>query len=1066
MKVKDFQSATVDKVIDAFKSTNIFLVADEVGLGKTIVAKEIIRRLYREYTSRRKPFHVIYICSNQVLAEQNIRKLDLNPIENSGEGIHRLLLLAQRKSEESIRKNKKSFIISTLTPSTSFKMTNSRGIAEERAVLYRILRDKAFRGIARSKKRIRALKKMLKGGCSKDSWKWWSGVFQRDLQLQPDLAKSFQNRLAETGLLKSLCRFLDKESEETGKDLIWKLRDALTNLCAENYLQADLFILDEFQRLRDLLETGEDRSQAALLAEKVFRSGKKILLLSATPFNPYSTHFDSTEGDDYYKEFNRVFEFLLRGKGEVLRDINEKRKMYFQALTGWEKSQDTESVVRQLMEAKKALEKDFFLCMARTERTVVEEQEMVRSGKSALDLMATTGDLKHFRSLDQIYRSLPIKSAHHSLIEFSTTAPWALSFLKGYKIRDGVNTKIQDQIGGGFNTDAVLPYAKINEYLPIFDENTEHARMKLLLQETLYDGASDLLWIPPALPYYKAEGPFVGKAGYSKTLLFSSWVMAPRAIAAILSYEAERLSIAAEAGKEGKEEGPKTYFAQETHRTPKPQLVFTTQEGKDHFTNACLLYPSWYLAELMADSRITKDGSETADQLRKHIIEAVRTDFPKLFIHAKGRATRQHYWYWYSLFYLAKKRREEEWTTYWLDDESFFTAEEDNEEESKTKVLKGKEKFLEELSKQIDYNHTNKESIKEVPENLAEVIADMVLGSPAICAYRTLKELYPKEPEENIISYATKIAGGFFTLYNKPESIAIIRRNIPGGYPYWQKCLKYGIAGNIQSLLDEYCLLLRENYSYEKEPRKLVSRIVDVLKMKTTSIYVDLYDEKTHSLREEKMHCHFAVNYGTQSIETTSGRNRMIGVRDAFNSPFRPFVVASTSIGQEGLDFHCYCRKIFHWNLPHNAIDLEQRDGRINRYKGHAIRLNLADRYASRLPGSLDIGSWDSIYRMAERDSEKYCNLVPYWHLNMEHDLKYPIERFVPLYLFSKEKQKYRTLCEVLTYYRLTFGQPHQEHLITTLFETLKNKSIEEIQNIISKISLNLAPITHCVAQA
>nr|WP_270246095.1 helicase-related protein [Coprococcus sp. AM11-30B] len=44
----------------------------------------------------------------------------------------------------------------------------------------------------------------------------------------------------------------------------------------------------------------------------------------------------------------------------------------------------------------------------------------------------------------------------------------------------------------------------------------------------------------------------------------------------------------------------------------------------------------------------------------------------------------------------------------------------------------------------------------------------------------------------------------------------------------------------------------------------------------------------------------------------------------------RPFVLATTSIGQEGLDFHNYCCVIMHWNLPSNPIDLEQREGRKN----------------------------------------------------------------------------------------------------------------------------------------
>ena len=40
---------------------------------------------------------------------------------------------------------------------------------------------------------------------------------------------------------------------------------------------------------------------------------------------------------------------------------------------------------------------------------------------------------------------------------------------------------------------------------------------------------------------------------------------------------------------------------------------------------------------------------------------------------------------------------------------------------------------------------------------------------------------------------------------------------------------------------------------------------------------------------------------------------RKENIRNAFNSPMRPFVLATTSIGQEGLDFHNYCRVIMHW---------------------------------------------------------------------------------------------------------------------------------------------------------
>ena len=86
-----------------------------------------------------------------------------------------------------------------------------------------------------------------------------------------------------------------------------------------------------------------------------------------------------------------------------------------------------------------------------------------------------------------------------------------------------------------------------------------------------------------------------------------------------------------------------------------------------------------------------------------------------------------------------------------------------------------------------------------------------------------------------------------------------------------------------------------------------------------------------------------------------------MGIRNVFNSPMRPFALATTSIGQKGLDFHHYCRKIMHWNLPSNTIDLEQREGRINRYKCLAIRQDIASRFADR---EFDSDVWQELFVM------------------------------------------------------------------------------------------------------
>src|SRR5918992_104588 len=110
---------------------------------------------------------------------------------------------------------------------------------------------------------------------------------------------------------------------------------------------------------------------------------------------------------------------------------------------------------------------------------------------------------------------------------------------------------------------------------------------------------------------------------------------------------------------------------------------------------------------------------------------------------------------------------------------------------------------------------------------------------------------------------------------------------------------------------------------------------------------------------------HFALRYAEERSEDgTEPVTRASQVQEAFNSPFRPFVLATTSVGQEGLDFHTYCHAVVHWNLPSNPVDLEQREGRVHRYKGHAIRRNVAATYELSHITPEAVDPWESLFEV------------------------------------------------------------------------------------------------------
>jgi hypothetical protein len=305
---------------------------------------------------------------------------------------------------------------------------------------------------------------------------------------------------------------------------------------------------------------------------------------------------------------------------------------------------------------------------------------------------------------------------------------------------------------------------------------------------------------------------------------------------------------------------------------------------------------------------------------------------------------------------------------------------------------------------------------KTYSRDLPKILALISVASPSSCAYRMFK----------VENHTKALAKEFVGLFNKPESMNILdviyeqKRKI--SKRYFKRVLDYCANGNLQSVLDEWSYVLND------EGDRLIDTMRDSF-IRTTRSFVDT--DKTFNRKGAKkkaMRNHFGVGYfkSTDDDTNTLHTNR---IRNAFNSPFRPFVLATTSIGQEGLDFHLYCRKIVHWNLPSNPIDLEQREGRINRYQCLAIRQNIVKRYGNQCKGE---NIWPELFQAAESKNDDGSGLMPCWCLP-NHTDDIPIERIVPMYPFSNDEPMYKRIIEIVRLYRLTLGQPRQEELMRKL---------------------------------
>jgi hypothetical protein len=554
------------------------------------------------------------------------------------------------------------------------------------------------------------------------------------------------------------------------------------------------------------------------------------------------------------------------------------------------------------------------------------------------------------------------------------------------------------------------------------------------------------------------ERCFVGSEGFTKTLLFSSWVMVPRMVSTLLSYEVERRTIANRDSIGDQEKEKRVYFKEK--RSPLPQIQYRTrQQGEErqlaNMSNFTLLYPSLTLAEVvqpvlnLGESKSLADLKALATQRFKTLIKSRR-----LHEHVKRNIGGER-WYWAAPLLLDRaSSTHREVVTRWLDEESeawdrktYFAP---RGEDVGVKEEHFKE-FVQcfENPDQIDFG--------PIPEDLPEVLAELALGSPAVLAFRSLSQLFPDEDSTVLMVHALDVADQFCELFNKPESIAAIRISARQER-YWLMAANYSAAGCLQAVLDEYLHLLK---GQNLDLAGLMTQLREAINLNSSSIKVDSLDTFLND-ENRKMRCHYAAIFGNQDFDRESGQDRATGLREVFNSPFRPFVLTTTSIGQEGLDFHSYCRRIVHWNLPTNPIDLEQREGRINRYKSLVIRQHLAQKYRADLTAvSADVQGdiWERLFALAEeheRTGPDTCELVPFWHVDTD-ELK--IERVIPNFPFSRDHHRLERILKTLAIYRLAFGQPRQEELVEHLLG--REFDQEELDAIMKTLIVDLCPISY-----
>ncbi|NYF96897.1 helicase [Janibacter cremeus] len=1018
-----FQRETVEHVFSALHGeggSDRFLVADETGLGKSIVARGLvaktIERLQDDTSVDR--IDIVYVCSNMDLARQNIGRLNVTG-EQEVAFSSRLTLLGQHSARLNQREGRRTFHgkpvnLVSFTPSTSFDPGHQTGQARERALLVLVLEQV----LGMTAKERRWTTNLLRASVSSvKSMRRYVTDMEADLErgIDASVLQEFAHEAstAPSSGAASLDEFralLDEVMTHRGVTqvprsrahrIIGALRHDLAKAGIAT-LEPDLVILDEFQRFRPLLSRDND---AGALAHDLFSfPSARVVLLSATPYKPFTY---AEEAEDHASDFLRTIRFLHEEPKELSPRTDHVAELLADYRRDVTKGQDATAAAAAASEA-------LLRVMCRNERPLIEERSMLDVRLRPADRI-TADDLAGYVRLRQL-ADVVGPGAGLVGIDYWKSAPYFLTFCDGYRLRERIKDSTAPELPRALRAARHLTRADIDARRPI---DLGNARIRRLADELTDSGLWRLLWMPPSLPYLTPSGPYAGldEAEITKRLVFSAWTATPASVASLLSYEVDRLIHEMSAG--GMSDRGQTLVYRGMSETGRPQSM----------TTLMTFWPMPGLARLTDPREHARDhGVGALEVFLADSIPRVRAEFDGGGSGGTDTDLEEAQRTWHSAF-----AHHSSWPRTREGQDAMVQAMAPTAKATAIDHQREQTEASRNLSEHVRYASELGASPSLRDEDV-RILAEVGAFSPANISWRVLHRLfgqYEGVSTDGLMVAAAALAGGLRTLFNTPHATAIVRAAGEGGYelPQWRRILDYTAKGNLEAALEEWLFNRRNEVAREWSDATLLTFANDeaaAIGLRTSTLTA--FDASAHGSDDPTIRfpMRFAVRYGARDARGGDDA-RMPEVRASFNSPFWPFLLVSTSVGQEGIDFHWWCHAILHWNTPPNPVDFEQREGRVDRFRGHAIRKNIAAKHGDTALSSDCPSPWPHLFELATDLRNEHGHFTPDW--------VYPgpakIQRHLAPYAMSRDEEQYRKVERDVALYRLALGQPRQEDMVS-----------------------------------
>lgn len=506
-----------------------------------------------------------------------------------------------------------------------------------------------------------------------------------------------------------------------------------------------------------------------------------------------------------------------------------------------------------------------------------------------------------------------------------------------------------------------------------------------------------LPWVLPSLSWWKPGGAWTKVDRCPKMLIFSRFKATPQSVAALLSLDVERRFI-------GKDSTSYSAAWKKKHLNPKPNQGPTL----------ALFHPSPFLI-MNVDPLDARNGAtikHVRQRVRQQIIKTLPSSINPAAPNARGEKRSKPTW---QVLAAIEQAKDGEMTKLFANVQATW------------RKVAGKVDAT--LSALIDQRQSP-EPISWISSRELDALVEMALGAPGVVAGRALFRHLP-----NLFSF------------NEDHYLRLLRF-------CWTQLRTYLDRPVFWSVLDEHFWLRKSKVNSD-------GLIEDLAKALAVNVG-NFGFRGTKKSDRVRIRCHVAVPFGgTESEKQRQGvlseeaaPARSEEIREAFNTPFWPFVLATTSVGQEGLDFHSWCDSLGHWDLCSNPVDLEQREGRIQRYGGLSVRQPLARELgvaALTEARGRKSSPWQIIADRADKDYGDASGMSPWWTMPGAE-----IKRHLFALPQSRDIDGFARLRSQRLLYRLALGQPDQEDLV----ELLTNHDAET-GAALADLTLNLSAISH-----